>query len=123
MTDRELLEAAAKAYGIALEWDDEGMSYYWESWRGLPQKVFWHSLGDDGDALRLATKLCMSVSTGPCQATANTIAGALRGDFCTETTVAQDQDKAVRRAITRAAAAETRARADSAALVVARGRP
>lgn len=56
MTDRELLELAAKAAGITLEWDgnpDDWMPMYYEG------KTYhqWNPLEDDGDALRLAVKL------------------------------------------------------------------
>ena len=64
-SDKELLELAAKASGIELKWDDD------DSWcyipEGNPDKrrragdeyagVIWNPLTDDGDALRLATKL------------------------------------------------------------------
>lgn len=48
MTDRELLELAAKAIGIKLDDDD------------LP---YWNPLTDDGDALRLAVKLGLLIDT------------------------------------------------------------
>ena len=56
MTDRELLEMAAKAAGITLEWDgnpDDWMPMYYEG------KTYhqWNPLKDDGAALRLAVKL------------------------------------------------------------------
>lgn len=60
MNDRELLELAAKAAGVALEWDSDG-PYYYSDWRGLPQKEHWNPLTDDGDALRLAVKLGLVV--------------------------------------------------------------
>ena len=56
MTDRELLENAAKAAGLSLShcddsvWDDERADY-----------VGWNPLTDDGDALRLAVKLKMNI--------------------------------------------------------------
>jgi hypothetical protein len=59
MNDRELLEAAARAAGIELDWlygwrgDDK-----WEPWLG--GKV-WEPLTDDGDALRLAIKLRLEI--------------------------------------------------------------
>ena len=56
MTDRELLELAAKAAGIILEWDgppDEWQPIYYE---GKTYRSF-NPLTDDGDALRLAIKL------------------------------------------------------------------
>ena len=55
-TDRELLELAARAAGIAVEWKEWGRF----DWRdGLPTvlDVVWNPLTDDGDALRLAAKL------------------------------------------------------------------
>lgn len=53
MTDREMLEFAAKAAGIELAWSStEGI---WprnkSTWRS------WNPLTDDGDALRLAVKM------------------------------------------------------------------
>lgn len=67
MTDRELLEMAAKAAGYALKWgetyivgDDEvdctDLSYVVS---GQPDEAdwLWSPLEDDGDALRLAVKL------------------------------------------------------------------
>lgn len=55
MTDRELLELAAKAAGLT-RWE------YTESDEGIYVEVFdlltlWNPLTDDGDALRLAVKL------------------------------------------------------------------
>lgn len=100
MNDREMLEWAAKAAGLKeYGWMADTLTHVVNN-----QFVFWEPLTDDGDALRLANRLCMSVSTGPCEATANTISGALRGQFFKEDTVNQDHDHAVRRAIVRAAA-------------------
>jgi hypothetical protein len=56
MGDRELLELAARAAGIALEWDSDGPCYF-SQWRGIPQKEEWNPLTSDGDAFRLAVKL------------------------------------------------------------------
>lgn len=54
MTDREMLELAAKAAGISLE--DE---HYWINgcW------TRWNPLTDDGDALRLAVRLNIGVQS------------------------------------------------------------
>lgn len=59
MTDRELLELAAKAAGIELRWHPDGTAYsdsrckdYW----GV-----WNPLTDDGDALRLAVKCNLDI--------------------------------------------------------------
>ena len=60
MNDRELLELAAKAAGITLEWDgnpEEWMPMYYKG------KTYhsWNPLEDDGDALRLAVRLNMTL--------------------------------------------------------------
>lgn len=57
-TDRELLELAAKAAGIEI--------YSWESncpliTRSDGQIIEWQPLADDGDALRLAVKLGLTI--------------------------------------------------------------
>ena len=60
MTDRELLELAAKAAGIEL-WHEDVFT------NGLTHKVSdngvlcWNPLTDDGDALRLAVKLLFEI--------------------------------------------------------------
>lgn len=55
MSDKALLELAAKAAGIELEFvDAEGT--YW-----LGNEVPWNPLNDDSDALRLAVKLGITV--------------------------------------------------------------
>jgi hypothetical protein len=90
MTDRELLEAAAKAAGKPapmMQDDSKGLSW---------GNGWWNPLTDDGDALRLAVRLQMAVSV------------------CTDYTVMlgcetrenhrTDPLAATRRAITRAAA-------------------
>jgi hypothetical protein len=52
MTDRELLELAAKAAGVVGFWVDAGSNVGSDS-----EPVIWNPLTDDGDALRLAVKL------------------------------------------------------------------
>jgi hypothetical protein len=52
MTDKELLELAAKAAGVPYEIDNEG-----SMWTPKP----WFPLTDDGDALRLAVKLNLHI--------------------------------------------------------------
>lgn len=60
MTDRELLEAAAKAAGLPdAKWDDYlGLVYTAEN--GI-KECPWRPLESDGDALRLAVKLMIDV--------------------------------------------------------------
>jgi hypothetical protein len=57
MTDRELLEAAAKAAGIEFGWIHDTPRIRAEmGWTP------WNPLTDDGDALRLAVKLRLNLS-------------------------------------------------------------
>ena len=60
MTDRELLEKAAKAAGIPLMWSSDE--------RRPPRHAFtgdvWDPREDDGDAMRLAVKLNLTVHKG-----------------------------------------------------------
>ena len=59
MNDRELLELAAKAAGMGM-FDFERSRH--RTWR--VGDTDWNPLTDDGDALRLAVKLHMSISIG-----------------------------------------------------------
>lgn len=68
MTEREMLELAAKAAGIEIEWCSEHPfgGAYLRKVIPIPEEpyskwVFWNPLTDDGDALRLAVKLRISV--------------------------------------------------------------
>jgi len=58
-TDRELLEMAAKAAGINLEWIGEGRMA--SCFDPASEREWWNPLTDDGDALRLAVKLRISL--------------------------------------------------------------
>jgi hypothetical protein len=60
MTDRELLELAAKAAGIQYEWHP-GCGDALHLTAPDATAIYWNPLSDDGDALRLAVKLHMSV--------------------------------------------------------------
>ena len=53
MTDRELLEFAAKAAGLRLQWRDMFGGYERVFRAPLLDGKFWNPLTDDGDALRL----------------------------------------------------------------------
>lgn len=57
MTDKELVELAAKAAGIKGIWHRKGFVAY-SGW----SKGIFKPLDDDGDALRLAVKLSIAVS-------------------------------------------------------------
>lgn len=58
MTERELLELAAKAAGIDLGWWAEELHAFW---MGQTGDAVWNPLADDGDALRLMVKLDLNV--------------------------------------------------------------
>jgi len=91
MTDRELLELAAKAAGIDFTvWHNrpaQNISYG----KHLTTTQFWNPLTDDGDALRLAVKLSLLCVDDVQYAPVNVWEG-------------QDPYAATRRAIVRAAA-------------------
>lgn len=57
MSDRELLELAAKAAGLELQTDYSGEIWALAVDDHPEQGVRWNPLADDGDALRLAVKL------------------------------------------------------------------
>ena len=57
MTDRELLEKAAKAAG--------GTAYFNSEHRHIKDGRYWNPLDDDGDALRLAVELSIRIGFNP----------------------------------------------------------
>ena len=102
MTDRELLEMAAKAAGIPVEWDGDGFV------RPVPFKGFtnyepWNPLTDDGDAFRLATNIDMSVEISDHEESTYAYAGSVPRVYAMENW-REDKQKATRRAIVLAAA-------------------
>lgn len=62
MTDRELLEAAAKAAGYGVEIVSSREQHGTVGFYMKPDLLWWDPLTDDGDALRLAVKLGLEVS-------------------------------------------------------------
>jgi hypothetical protein len=62
VSDWELLEAAGRAVGIV--WDPDA-----EAWIGDGVRFDWNPLADDGDALRLAVKLRLTISPGIAEVT------------------------------------------------------
>jgi hypothetical protein len=89
MTDREMLEFAAKAAGITVSFDRTRRDWAW------------NSLDDDGDALRLAVKLGIHVMHSKHKVRAGR---KLVQDGPCEEDKRPDPLAATRRAITRAAA-------------------
>ena len=129
MTDREMLEFAAKAAGMRVGYEPDGKErgrydLYWSNvhhqlaWHGksagseYPRPIFWNPLTDDGDALRLAVKLDLSslmVFSYPGNQKRREFWSPNSGtdggrSATTEAEYAADPLAATRRAITRAAA-------------------
>ena len=99
MTDRELLEMAAKAAGIKIEaWTVYG------PYTGGLEGCIWDPLKDDGDALRLAVKLNLTVSIDQLEVEAWK-ATECGGEALEKATMGYSIEEATRRAIVRAAAA------------------
>ena len=62
-TDRELLELAAKAVGICLDWEWDGPPDQWQPWYYEDKTLrHWNPFTDDGDALRMAVMLGFGIS-------------------------------------------------------------
>ena len=61
MTDRELLELAAKAAGLEMMWGRDWHNTGAPLIGALANPADWNPLTDDGDALRLAVKLRLSI--------------------------------------------------------------
>ena len=97
MTDRELLELAAKAAGTELgSWCEE-LNAFWKEELGT---FIWNPLEDDGDALRLAVKLSLTVYHWPDEICVCNEKGTVNEDVAR----VGDIYAATRRAIVRAAA-------------------
>lgn len=100
MTDRELLELAAKAEGHGVEFDERSGLYFLDSkFTGL----LWDPLCNDGDALRLAVKLKLTVK---CMEDYIKVGWREAGERWPgeEAPSAEEMPAATRRAIVRAAA-------------------
>lgn len=67
MTDKELLELAAKAAGYDIDFESPVNGFYVNGYdeNGDPA-AWWNPLTDDGDALRLAVKLGLSIRIDAC---------------------------------------------------------
>jgi hypothetical protein len=109
MTDRQLLEAAAKAAGIVGHWQEYAnapatfIGQYAEPTANGITGYHWNPLESDGDALRLANKLRMNIrldDSGAC-----VWAPKSARSFYSYFAEHESEDAATRRAIVRAAAA------------------
>ena len=101
MTDKELLELAAKAAGYTLEDHHDINGEYWP-WC-IEEGEYWCPLTDDGDALRLSVKLGVYFLVVTEE---NAISARIRnGPRCSwREPINDDPYAATRRAIVRAAA-------------------
>ena len=99
MTDRVLLEKAAKAAGIPIDrWYESAEAFYCPTHR--IETCWWNPLTDDGDALRLAVKLEMDLWIGY----GGTDVESAKVKTITQLTINDDPCAATRLAIVRAAA-------------------
>lgn len=98
MTDRELLELAAKAAGIGIEWSGFHDSY---CTTGRCFNDRWNPLTDDGDALRLALNVGINIFMGMAEPHGQHKVGRV---WAMESEVKADKLSATRRAIVQAAA-------------------
>lgn len=111
MTDREMLELAAKAAGHALQWGEKydvggdvvdctDMAYITNN--GVEFAEHWNPLADDGDALRLAVNLGINLEIG--EPGFGDVQAGRRDHWACEWLNPDDPCSSVRLAITRAAA-------------------
>lgn len=112
-TNRDPLELAAKAAGIVGEWVENygGGDYYYQ---GNANGIYyehaqggysvWNPLNDDGDALRLAVRLNISIHMNILYVSVDAISLTLAGIFIKEDCADDWSGAATRRAIVRAAA-------------------
>jgi hypothetical protein len=112
MTDRELLELAAKAAGIVGSWEVDASSVQGREYFNVPYDNHnmlsgfeWNPLRDDCDALRLAVKLAIDIEWRPDgRIAAYRHANANGYCFTAFESSREDRAAAARRAIVRAAA-------------------
>lgn len=106
MTDRELLEAAAKAAGYELFWViTDPMIRCNEPAHPDKTHNLWNPLTDDGDALRLAVRLRLKLNIGTEATFANDTVDGETIHWAREQHAESDPCAATRLAIVRAAAA------------------
>lgn len=99
MNDRELLELAAKAAGLDARYDEENECCYFPPGK---HSDAWNPLTDDGDALRLAVKLRLTLDIERDRCCVSV--GDHTGKFGVQPWGKEGPEAATRRAIVRAAA-------------------
>lgn len=100
MTDRELLELAAKAAGLRIKRKED---HAFVVWNECNEPWYWNPLEDDGDALRLAVKLRLVVDASDYPSI--DVQYKHSGKYWILTEDSGDASASARRAIVRAAAA------------------
>lgn len=107
-TDRELLEAAAKAAGIVGEYYCGALNEEWVDGIVYIRKDFcqcvWNPITDDGDALRLAVKVGIIVAPPAYNGGWEATASAKADETSWKDETSGSHEEATRRAIVRAAA-------------------
>lgn len=112
MSDRELLELAAKAAGMNCGKAQDAMFFYCEHGQRSEGMYrihgnlleFWNPLTDDGDALRLAVKLGLEITVDFDRVDVIGPGGLIATEYRYEVPTPTDPYAATRRAIVRAAA-------------------
>ena len=104
MTDKELLELAAKAAGISFRGYDDWYEDYSAYAEKTDANYRWNPLTDDGEALRLMAQLNINISYRENINGAWVVAEHENIEFCPESLDGPPEDVATRRAIVRAAA-------------------
>lgn len=119
MTDKELIELAAKAAGIEVRYQPVSHRFLYKKELQEPEGfyfAYWNPLTDDGDALRLVVKLKMRIAIDslPVGYVVVLSDDPLRKD--THEPINDDPYAATRRAIVRAAAELARATSNGKAM-------
>jgi hypothetical protein len=108
MTDKELLELAAKAVGLEIRMKHYEVGGWHCQWhhvidKGIDEWIDWNPLTDDADALRLAVKLKIAVTYPEDESCVRVWYGSMGTEPLCDV-LGNDPYAATRRAITRAAA-------------------
>lgn len=98
-SDREITELAAKAAGEEVEWLPSQKVFYRKAFDWPRERGFFAPLHDDGEALRLAIRLMLTVEQSPFG-----VAVRVLGSNCSFEGWGDGREAATRRAIVRAAA-------------------
>lgn len=105
MSDRKLIEAAAKAAGLELaRWDESRECMHHPFRSDVQDSHWWNPLTDDGDALRLAVALNLLVVPYPLDKAVRVVASTTHENTIVSWGMPPDPCAATRRAIVMATA-------------------